>query len=1030
MALRGDLLAAELGNLLQLTAGTGRSGTLLVQMRSDPAKRRRLVVKDGTVRSADPAPAPSPAMLAVLGLVGYEDYRLAARRSGGGDPEVVAYLQAKGVLDAEALAIRALESAREYVLEIFLWRDVRFSFDESSTSPADAVGPAFLLDELLLEAARRLDERARFDEALGASPPLLRRRLTTPRDEASAVAKVVFEAVDGVRDPVELSSVCGLPRFHADAACVELLVSGAVETVPDDELPSLGDALAAEKRPLDALRVWRRALRVDRADPGIHRRLANVYEQTGRPAKACAHWRFVAGLSASAGRTREALDLYHLTWRLLPSRFATLETIVGLLSKERGPRTRDDRSALVDAKKLVATLCDLGEDERALKLADALLVVEPTDREALAASARLNARAGRRDAAAAAWLVLADLLAEDGDLRRALDTVRAVAAFDPAGAKLYEVREADLERRLAEARRVRGARRKRRAATFLFALLSLAYAVYAWCGERAVAPIDGAAVDGAAECEEAALRAEGVARRFMFTPAGVRAREKAEAWRRRAASLTEDRAKKDAASAADRALRREESERRLGEARYAIRSGRLDDAVKEFRFAITAAGGRGSADAAVAEGELAEVERYMAEARALLTEADAKEAADPETAFALRARAARDYEAAPDVARLRLTVTVDTTPPGGWLVLDDGAVEGRAPLTAPVRARGALRVEARADGCLPRRLAIPLPPTSSRRLVALERTPSLIVEAGEPLAAAAFASAERAIVAARNGRVFGVDLRSGTTTWRFAPDAVETQRRAPVVSGDVAWCVVESGRGRIFEWATGVLRAETRSTPSLVVRAASGGFLYVDGASVGRRDARGVAVELARLPEGAVGVDVVERGGAIFVAAGPEGLFRVADGAARRVVDGPATAVAFDRDGALFVLKPGFGVARLDPNGAATLVAEEPDVRGLIDVSGTIVLRTGLRGVATLGAEGRLSRVELPSDATDAAPSVDLELGRVGFETAGGWTSVLDVATLDVVAGRGGDHGARPAMRAGRTLDPRATGRLLVLDER
>ncbi len=1031
MALKGDLIAAELGNLLQMTAMSRRRGVLTVQDRGNPTLRRRFYVEGDRIRPADHVPQPSPALLVAIGRLGYEDHCTARRHAAGFNGDPTGYLRAKGDLDDALEHEWRFAAVREDLLEVFLWRELRFALEENSAAPASDGRPELKLDEVVMEAARRQDEQERAAAILGDARPILRRTCEKPPESLTDVQRLVFDECDGVRGVREIGLGAGLPRFYVESAVADLLTEGVVEAVPTEELCELGDRLSAEKRSHDALRVWRTALRSSRLDLDLHKRMANVLLETGRPAKACAHWRFVAGTLAAEGRRREALEQYHLAWRILPARFKTLETIVGLLAEERGPRTRDDRTATADAKKLVSVLSDVGEPLRALALAEKLRAVDPEDRDVLTAAARLNSKLGRREAAAAAWLILAERLAEDGDLRRALETVRTVAAFDPANAKLYELRISDLSRRLAEAVRDRGRRRTKVFLVATLASLAAAYAVYAWRAEKALVQVESLESGNAAATDEAARAAAEAARWYFLAPAGARAEAKARALAASVAQLRDDKRARDEQSVADRALRRAEAERRLAEARRAVRNGRIGDAAPLFRSAVAAAGGRGSPDAATVESELAEVERYLAEARQLASEADDVAAADPDRAFDLRVKLLREFEGAPEADGLELRVTIDTAPPGAWLIIDDGAVEGRAPLTAPVKARGVIKIEARADGCAPRTTSLPSPPPSRSIRVALERTASLSLDLREPLSAAAFADDRTAIVSCRNGRVFAADLVLGKILWPFAPDAIESLRRAPVTAGGRAWCVAESGRGRLFDVKTGAVLATTSTGADILTATHQDGIYYADGAIFNRLEADGRTVELCRLPTGRA-TALVRGQGEWWIAAGADGLWRCDDaGRLERASAEPAHGVVGGPPGTARVVREGRGVFSRDASGALRLVFEAADVRGIYDAGGgRAIVRFGDRGLALLDGDRTVVRTSLPQDAAEAAPLLDPEGGRIAFALASGWLTVLDAATLETTAGRSCDPGAVPALRGGTLLDPRETGRLSLVRER
>ena len=137
MALKGELLSADLSNVFQMLAMNGKRGLLTVQDRVNPVARRRFFLDGQTVLLAEPvARRPSLALLVEMGRVTYDQYSSAMQRARRFNSDPFGILKAQGTLgddDVEAYQTRA---SNESLLEVFLWRDIRFDLDETRDAPA------------------------------------------------------------------------------------------------------------------------------------------------------------------------------------------------------------------------------------------------------------------------------------------------------------------------------------------------------------------------------------------------------------------------------------------------------------------------------------------------------------------------------------------------------------------------------------------------------------------------------------------------------------------------------------------------------------------------------------------------------------------------------------------------------------------------------------------------------------------------------------------------------------------------------
>ena len=132
MALKGELLSADLSNVFQMLAMNGKRGLLTVQDRVNPVARRRFFLDGQTVTPADEMPKrPSLALLVEMGRVSYEHYASAMQRSRRFNSDPWSILKAQGTVTEEDIEAFRVRASNEALLEVFLWRDIRFTLDES-----------------------------------------------------------------------------------------------------------------------------------------------------------------------------------------------------------------------------------------------------------------------------------------------------------------------------------------------------------------------------------------------------------------------------------------------------------------------------------------------------------------------------------------------------------------------------------------------------------------------------------------------------------------------------------------------------------------------------------------------------------------------------------------------------------------------------------------------------------------------------------------------------------------------------------
>ncbi len=1019
MALKGDLVSADLSNLFQMLSLNRKTGVLTVQDRANPLVRRRLFIDAQTIRLADGLTGPLPvALLVDSEHVTYEQWANARRQAEKYGHDLASMLRAQGALSADVEAALRVRAEKEAILDVFLWRNIRFWLDED-VAPRDlGASDGLLVDHLVMEAARRQDEWHFVVERTGSHRDIFRRLQT---DEAalqdlSGMTRIVLDHVDGVDAAREIMRRTGLSNYFVDVALADLLERGLIAKLTLDELSEGADRLSQSGHAREGIRLLHCALRCDRTNVETHKRLAAAYLDIGEHTKGCAHYRFCASSLLATGNRREALSILQRVWQILPSHFGTLESIVRILADEDVEFTRQDRACLADARKLVTVLQDTGELARAADLAGLLAEINPRDRQAVGTFARINMRLGRRDKAVEAYLALGTGLREDGEYSQALDVFRTLAAIDAGCNRIYaeQVNELRMHVELKRRRSRRG--RSRRLAMFGAGCLCVIWGGYVLLGEHALSALDEAAPTDPAAQESLGTEYRHLGSLYALTPAASRANAKAEFWFDAARLQHEAESVRIAKLTEDRARRQARAEEDAAAAERLMKRGELGAAVERLEGALRAAPETEGPFWDEVRRSLGDARQYVHGARALLSRAEALDLTDPAAAFRLRADAAREFGHFDEVKALQFHVTIDTVPPGAWLAVDDGIHEGHAPIQASVGGQKPVRVDARAPGCIAKSVTIPFPPSGPRVEIVLDRLAALSVDLGEPLVAVVPVSSTRALVAARNGRMHVVDTRGGQIITKYAPDTIELQTAAPVVSGDRILVRLADGRCRILEM-NGLRSARQVQFESKVPVAAipvPDGWIVVDGPGrIVRLDRDGVVRHEIRLPDGVTVARVAVATDGTVVAATSSGVVGVdLEGATLRpLVPGPASGVAPGADGGI-VATCGRRLVQVGLTGAGhrELATFDADTTGVERLGPDLwLVRLGPKDAAVWGRGSKPARIAVPAALAPTAAIVDGGGQRVALMLESGWCGVYDTTTGRCVAGHSCDPGSTPA---------------------
>ncbi|MCA9323060.1 MAG: DUF4388 domain-containing protein, partial [Planctomycetes bacterium] len=413
MVIRGDLLSVDLSNVFQMLAMNRKRGVLHIHNRENVLEKRALFLdadRVGIVRI--PESQDLAAILVDQGVLDYDTWRDAHQKGLQFGVAPSNYILKRGIVTPEQIAAAESRLQEELVLEIFLWKNVAFSLDEEAIPGPCDKRQMFVLDLMVMEAARRQDEWIRVIELLGGGRGMWRYREDADYGAArfTDVDRIVLDHLDGVHGTPEIMRSTGLPRYQVDSSIGSLVEQGIVDPMELNDLLDVGDQLAEGGYHGEAIRLYQCAIRHDRKSIALHKRLASCYLKEGRVAKSGAHYKFCAMMLLENDLAREALAIYQYVATVLPTDFHTIEVALGLIARLGGPSTKDDERTIELASKLCQFYHDCRLLERAEDILKDLLEVDPSNNAYGFMLARLQTKTGRIGDAVATYMKLAGRL--------------------------------------------------------------------------------------------------------------------------------------------------------------------------------------------------------------------------------------------------------------------------------------------------------------------------------------------------------------------------------------------------------------------------------------------------------------------------------------------------------------------------------------------------------------------------------------------------------------------------------------------
>ena len=398
-------------------------------------------------------------MLVDQGDLSYADYQEALAKSEQFSVSVIQYLSKRGTITNEQLDRAQSRLHEEMILEIFLWKNVGFELDEETWPTENSERRFFVLDLMVMEAARRQDEWLRVVEVIGTNDVWIEigNGLESVGEPISAIERIVLDRCDGIHGSKEIMARTGLPRYHVDLALFRLSNENLIRRMDLDDLIETGDKLVKVGRNKDGIRLFRSAVRHDRESIALHKRLAQAFLNEGRVAKAAAHYKFCAMTLVKNGLLREALAIYQYVLSILPTDFKALEQSLKILAEVDETLSTDDEQSLEQGLKLCKFYVDAKKYAPAERVLGYLIRVAPDDNGLFYILANLYTKTGRINEAVETYVKVAGRLHAVGDLAGAVNAYKVVVSYDTASKDICLRKMAELHARMNRAKKRRTA---------------------------------------------------------------------------------------------------------------------------------------------------------------------------------------------------------------------------------------------------------------------------------------------------------------------------------------------------------------------------------------------------------------------------------------------------------------------------------------------------------------------------------------------------------------------------------------------
>lgn len=987
MALKGDLASVDLAQVFQMLALNKKAGLLSIQ--SSTLSKVLYFDHRGVTLCHDPVQV-LDRVLAVMVRERRLDPALLneAREQAaavGGSP--VDVLLASGGIGPDDLEASYRHEVEEEIYDLFFCKDARFEFLEGVDRIEGrdcVVDPRFFCntDTAIMEAARRIDEWSYITERVaGPTEVFVPTGMLPAGDGGDTERQVVLDLVDGRRNVARIVERSGLPGFQVHKHLCNLLDDGLIAPIAVEDIIGAGEACLRERRLQDAISLFEKAISRGVGVPDVHSLAVDAYQAAAEFESAVYHLKCEAEYRIAAGDTLGAATRLRSAASIAPTDLATRERLVELVLGNPACRL-DGFDPLREGKELVDLHLEIGDMKRVRGLLERLLKVQPTDLDLKRALVSVHTKAGDQQRVIELYESMADDLVQ---LRRPIEAIACLQKI-----LMLDRSRGDIAERVRNLYELDAQRQRRRRALVLlgtgFLLLLSAGVGYHFYDREATAAFQRLDVSRllAADDYDAAVD---VYSRFIeahpLTMAVSGAQQQiaqVEALRQRhAAKVANERAARELELARLRAdykaiWARHKELFLAGNPEAALR------AVQDVRRLVTAAGTADDVAWALQE----QVEKTLARLQEYLQRADdlggrleqATAAGDWATVREVGLQLLRDYELTETAHRVRLPVTIQSSPRGAQIV-QDGAPLQVTPAVVLLPATAPVTLTLTAAGFEPQVVTIDARREASREVLLKVVAEARLSLPAPPLSGVGAAvSGGRAVVALRGGRLAVAAIAGDRSARMIELGGLRAVDSTPQIVHDRAFFVTNENTIECIDLATGrsavgwpvVLPAP----PAVALTIQDGRVAFVDRDHVVRcydqRDGRQAwATKLGSPPAGPVTIDR-----RYLRVAGTDGrivMIDVADGSHFATLRAPCgvTTRAWSREGTLFFGCVDGLVRAVDDRDGRILWSV--NVGRPLDDDRLVV---GANGVLLSASDGKLQLLQRQTGAVVAVVDVDV----------------------------------------------------------